>query len=84
MHSFRRFFALLFILSIFVTAAHELSHDKHDESCEICLLAHAPVLPGHSNIAVVIESCYEPFALSPLSVPLQSCVSFRNRSPPLA
>jgi hypothetical protein len=82
---FKRIFAFLFILSLFVGVAHELSHTHHDgEICEICVFAHAPALfadlstpPSISHIA----NQFDPFFVAHGTSPK---ISLRSRSPPLA
>lgn len=84
MRNFRKWFTLLFVLSIFLTVAHELSHDHlHDESCEICLLSHAPALLD-VPLVVTIDPVYASFPAPDLSRPLSTSCVYRSRSPPLS
>jgi hypothetical protein len=85
MRRFRRLFALLFILSLFVTAAHQLNHDHlHGEPCEVCVFAHAPALLGDTLAVTPIDHYYEKFSFTNISYPVASSILIRNRSPPLA
>lgn len=79
----RKWFVLLFILSIFVGVAHELEHDHHhDETCEVCLLAHTPALLDTPAVAIALDNIYDRFS-DPVSVcPSIAPLSCRNRSPP--
>ncbi|MDD3770604.1 hypothetical protein E0765_05490 [Sulfuricurvum sp. IAE1] len=84
MRGLRKWFALLFILSLFATVAHELDHDHHhDETCEVCLLAHAPALLDDPVVAAVVESVYDIFSDPATSYFHTSSLNCRNRSPPL-
>jgi len=82
---FKRVFAFLFILSLFVGVAHELSHTHHDgEICEICVFAHAPALfadlPTPTSITHTTQR-FDPFFVAHGVSPK---ISLRSRSPPLA
>lgn len=84
MRRFRRLFALLFILSIFVGVAHELSHThQHGDVCEVCVLAHAPALLDDAPALVSIDQSYEPFASLRIVQPVAPAIYNRSRSPPL-
>jgi hypothetical protein len=85
MQRFRRFFALLFILSLFVGVVHELSHaHHHGDVCEVCVLAHTPALLSDTPALVSLEQSYEPFASPQTSRPIASVIANRSRSPPLS
>lgn len=85
MRRFRRFFALLFILSLFAGVVHELSHaHHHGDVCEVCLLAHTPALVSDAPALVSLEQSYEPFASPKVSRPIASAIIDRSRSPPLS
>lgn len=85
MRRFRRLFALLFILSVFVGVAHELSHTHHHgDVCEVCVLAHAPALLGDTPPLALIDRSYEPFASLRIVQPTAPAILYRSRSPPLA
>ena len=85
MRRFRRLFALLFILSLFVGVAHQLTHNHHHgEACEICVLSHAPALFDNTLTVTPIDHYYEKFAFTDASHPVVSSILTRNRSPPLA
>ncbi|MBN2870712.1 MAG: hypothetical protein JXK04_07135 [Campylobacterales bacterium] len=85
MRRFRKWFALLFVLSIFVTVAHELSHDHlHDETCEICLLSHTPVPLDVPLSALSINPVYDVFPIPDFCHSLGASQSCRSRSPPFS
>lgn len=85
MKRFRRLFALLFILSLFVGVVHQLSHDhQNSDSCEVCLLAHSPALTNESIILSTVTSTFVPFASAPFTQPSPLIILTRNRSPPLS
>lgn len=85
MRRFRRLFALLFILSLFVGAIHQANHhhDAH-ELCEVCVLAHSPALLNDSTTLINIESIHLPYLISLISLPSEQTFPTRSRSPPLA
>jgi len=85
MQRFRRLFALLFILSLFVGVVHEGSHVHHNgDTCEVCVLSHAPALLGDASTVIPIDHYYEHFSFLDTSYPVVSSILTRNRSPPLA
>lgn len=85
MRRFQRLFALLFILSIFITAAHQASHDHHaHELCEVCILAHSPALLNESIPLIDIESIYLPYSNPFIALLAQHTFPVRSRSPPIA
>lgn len=85
MQRFRRFFALLFILSLFVGAVHELSHTHHQgDVCEVCILAHAPGLLGNTPTLTLNNKTYELFQYAPVSDPIAPNIILRNRAPPIS
>lgn len=84
MRRFRRYFALLFILSLFVGVAHEMSHAHHQgDVCEVCVLAHSPALLGDASPLALVVQTYEPFAAPAASQPFKLSIPGRSRSPPL-
>jgi hypothetical protein len=85
MKRFRRFFALLFILSLFMGVIHEISHVHHQgDVCEICVLSHAPGLLGDTSILLFIDQIYEPFIIFHLTLPAAPSILTRSRAPPLS
>jgi len=89
MRQFRRFFALLFVASIFLGALHEVIHhhdmDTHvEESCPLYLLTQTTVLPTETYQLQKIALVYEPFSPPNLSHAIQTNISLRSRSPPLS
>jgi hypothetical protein len=84
MRPFRRLFALLFILSLFVGVVHQLSHTHHaGEVCEVCLLAHSPALVDEAVVLPPLFVAFESFDPPKGSHPTQYTLLTRNRSPPL-
>ena len=85
MQRFRRLFALLFILSIFVGVVHEVNHDHHDgETCEICVLIHSPGLLGEIPTIVSIEQFHTTFIIAYIALPLAPFIPTCSRSPPIS
>jgi hypothetical protein len=85
MKQFKRFFAFLFILSLFVGVVHELNpHHLHDGTCEVCLIAHSPTLLSDPLTLTFVSSFYEPFDGALVNQSHQEAISLRNRSPPMA
>ncbi|MCX6074491.1 MAG: hypothetical protein NTY39_09245 [Campylobacterales bacterium] len=84
MKRFRRLFALLFILSLFVGVVHQLSHAHHDDSCEVCLLSHSSALANEPIVLSTVTSTFEPFACAPFTQPAPLAILTRSRSPPLS
>lgn len=85
MQRFRRLFALLFILSLFVGAIHESSHTHHNvDACEVCVLAHTPALFGDLPALMIIDQYYTPFVTAPILLPAALSILTRSRSPPNA
>ena len=85
MQKFRRFFTLLFILSLFVGVVHELNHSHHQgEVCEVCVLSHAPSLLDETFSLAAIEWTFNPFQSSSIATPIAHPTLFRSRSPPIA
>lgn len=85
MRRFRKLFALLFILSLFITALHQASHDHHaHEVCEVCILAHSPALLTDTSPAITIESIHFPYNNPSIALPVRHTFPARSRSPPLA
>lgn len=84
MSRFRRLFALLFVLSVFVTVVHELGHHHGGgEECEVCLLAHSPALIDHSEPLIEIGHLFDPYPSPPLSLGSSPFFAERSRSPPV-
>ena len=85
MQRFRRLFALLFILSLFVGVIHENSHAHHNgDTCEVCVLSHTPGLLGDTPALVFIDQIYEPFTISHITFLTAPSIPTRSRSPPLS
>lgn len=85
MRRFRRVFALLFVLSVLVGVAHEMSHAHHSgDVCEVCLLAHSPALVEDTPAIALIDRYFEPFAAPHIAYPAALPVPGRSRSPPLS
>lgn len=85
MRRFRHLFALLFIFSVAVGVAHELTHlHQHGETCEVCILAHSPALVDEVPPLAQIAHTFEPFAIRHAARPDLSPIPGRSRSPPLA
>lgn len=85
MQRFRRLFALLFILSIFVGVVHEINHNYHDgDTCELCILIHAPGVLTDTSCVALIEPFYTPFTAPNSLLPLTCFIQTRSRSPPLS
>ncbi len=83
MQRFRRLFALLFILSLFVGAIHETNHTHHiGELCDVCVLVHAPGLLNDTPVTVYIEHYYTPFLTASITLAFAHCIPTRSRSPP--
>lgn len=85
MRRFRHLFAMLFILSIAVGVAHELTHlHQHGETCEVCILAHSPALVDAVPALPDIDYTFEPFLTRYTARPTISPILDRSRSPPFA
>lgn len=85
MQKFRRFFVLLFILSLFVGVVHEAHHDHHDGTiCEVCVLSHAPGLLNNHSVLVFIETFHLSFIIPYIAYPTLNSIQIRSRSPPIA
>lgn len=84
MRRFRRFFALLFILSLFVGVFHEIDHEhSKGDTCEVCLFAHSPLilsdtveLPKVDGAVIVFDARIPPLRFV-------STIPAQSRSPPL-
>lgn len=85
MRAFRRLFAILFILSLFVGVVHQLNHNTHHtgDVCEVCLLAHSPALIDQTIVLSSLYIAFESFASPKVSRSAQYTLLTRNRSPPL-
>ncbi|OHD85576.1 MULTISPECIES: hypothetical protein [unclassified Sulfuricurvum] len=84
MQRFRRFFSLLFILSIFVGAVHEIEHSYHqDSSCEICLFAHSPLILNDTFTLPKIDCATVIFDIRIPPLHFVSFIPAQSRSPPL-
>jgi hypothetical protein len=84
MQRFKRFFALLFILSVVVGVVHELNHTHQGDVCEVCVLSHAPALLGETFALAPIEYTFEPFEFFSIANPIAKSIILRSRSPPIA
>jgi len=81
---FQRVFALLFIFSLFVGIAHELSHTHYDgEPCEVCIFSHVPALLVDLPTPTPIAPLAQQFDVMFLSQGLLTIISHKSRSPPL-
>ena len=84
MKLFQKLFAFLFIISIFVGTIHQLEHNHiGDETCEICVLIHAPALLNNVVILPSIYKYFEPFNSSFTTISYLVKISLKNRSPPI-
>ena len=84
MKYFKHFFTFLFIASIFVGVAHELTPDHvHDDTCEVCLLAHAPALLNDTVVVSSVSYYFEPFYVSFSTISYEINIFLKSRSPPL-
>ena len=91
MRQFKRFFALLFVVSTLLGALHEMIHhhtydmDNHvEESCPLYLLAQSEVLTTKTYQLPNVDIVYDPFIphyVSPIST---TSISSKSRSPPHA
>lgn len=83
MKRFKRIFAFLFIFSLFVGVAHELSH-THDngELCEICVFAHTPALFADLSEPTSITQATERFNPFFIAHGVSPKISLKSRSPP--
>lgn len=85
MQRFRRLFAFLFILSIFVGVIHEVNHSYADgETCQICIIAHSPGLLSDIPVVVFIEQYYIPYLTASIVLPFTHYIPTRSRSPPIS
>jgi len=85
MRRFRRIFALLFILSLFVGVVHQLNHTHHNgDTCEVCLLSHSPALAHEPIVLSTITTTFEPFVDTPFTQSSPLAILMRSRSPPLS
>jgi hypothetical protein len=91
MRRFKRFFVILFVVSTLLGAMHELIHHHHhdmdvhaEESCPIYLLTQTIVVPTEAYQLPSLALVYEPFTPQSLSIPIDSIISSRSRSPPLS
>lgn len=91
MRQFRRFFALLFVVSTLLGALHEVIHHHHydmdshiEESCPLYLLTQTPAVPTEAYQFQTIAFMYESFI--PYSTPkiTTTHISLKSRSPPLS
>lgn len=85
MRQIKRFLALIYILSIFMGVAHEITHvHQLGDSCQVCTISHTPALATDAPVLACIDAPQESFDrvytnnIKPLTIPSQS------RSPPLA
>lgn len=84
MRQIKRFLALIYILSIFMGVAHEITHvHQLGDSCQVCTISHTPALASDAPVLIQIDVPHESFDKlfannsKPLSIAAQS------RSPPL-
>jgi len=85
MKRFKRIFAFLFILSLFVGVVHQHTHAHHKgELCEICVFAHAPALLADIPTVTHITPIAQQFDPLFSSHDVSPKISLRSRSPPLA
>ena len=84
MKYFKHLFTFLFIASIFVGVVHELTPDHvHDDTCEICLLAHVPALLNDTLVVSSVFNFFEAFDASFSTVSYKINIFLKSRSPPL-
>jgi len=84
MRRLRHLFAIAFILSILAGVVHELTHDhNHGDTCEVCILAHAPGLVDEAPVLIPIDQSFEPFNSLRIAQPFAPNILHRSRSPPL-
>jgi hypothetical protein len=82
---FKRIFAFLFVFSLFMGVAHELSHAHHNgEVCEICVFAHAPALFADVSEPTSITQIAERFNPFVVAHGVSPKISLKSRSPPIA
>lgn len=92
MRRFRRFFALLFILSTFIGAMHEVIHHHHhfidapsdDDGCPIYQLTQVIAVAAAPFQLPKIIPVYEPYRAMYLPTPAYLSILLRSRSPPLS
>ena len=84
MRRFRRFFATLFILSLFVGVFHEIEHaHSQAHTCEVCLFAHSPLILSDAFELPKIDFVPVVFDARILPLPFVATIPSRSRSPPL-
>jgi len=80
-----KIFTFLFILSIFSVAIHQTSHTQLDEeSCEICMVAHIPVLLQETQTVPSIYLSFEAFKSTFIALPTSLQLTLKSRSPPIS
>lgn len=85
MRKVKRFLALVYILSIFMGVAHEVSHIHHlGDNCSVCVLSHTPAVAVDTPTPIIIDKTYTEFIALPQSKANPSLIQARSRAPPLA
>ena len=85
MRKVKRFLALVYILSIFMGVAHEVSHVHHlGDNCSVCVLSHTPALAVDTPTPISIDKTYTEFISLPQSKVNPALIQARSRAPPLA
>lgn len=91
MRSFRRFFALLFVVSTLLGALHEVIHHHHydidnhvEESCPLYLLTQTPAVPTETYQLQSIAFIHEPFTPYSLAAISTAHIPLKSRSPPIS
>ena len=85
MRKVKRFLALVYILSIFMGVAHEVSHVHHlGDNCSVCVLSHTPALAVDTPTPISIDKTYTEFISLPQSKANPALIQARSRAPPLA
>jgi hypothetical protein len=84
MRRFRRLFALLFILSLFVGVFHEIDHAHAvGDTCEVCLFAHSPVVLDDAGPLIFATVAFELQIFTSVVPSYQQYITAKSRAPPL-
>lgn len=84
MRRFKRLFALLFILSLFVGVFHEIDHaHAAGDTCEVCLFAHSPLILSDTVEVSKVDSAAVVFDARITPLRFVSYIPTHSRSPPL-
>ena len=84
MRIIKRFLALVYILSIFMGVAHEISHTHHiGENCSVCVLSHTPAVPTDAPSIPLVTHSFTEFTPLTLSQTDPLFIQARSRAPPL-